>query len=367
MSNRTRTSEYVTLGHPDKVADYISEYVLDKLIAMDPATRYAVECQIKDNYVNLVGEVKTKAQGWEKNLTSWVREAVNDVGYTSSYQKKFGGPKYTICGKDIEVTQHISEQSPDISVGVDQKGWGDQGIFFGTWNNETEEGFTKEYSLARKIGNNLYKKALKDEYPYGIDIKTQVTYDVVEKKVTHVIVAIPTVEGALTSKQIQKQVSDRIKKEFPETKEAKFTINGTGEYHIHGPVGDSGTTGRKLVVDFYGAGSKIGGGSPWTKDGTKADLSLNIMARELAYVAYNQFKPEMPSLQRVDTELSCCIGKPNVLCCVTAYDEEGIPIHRFYEDRKIETDILIKRYDLNQPNFKKLCREGLFSNCLKGA
>lgn len=368
MSNRLRTSEYVSLGHPDKVADYISEYILDHLLAADPHTRYALECQIKDEFVCLAGEVTTKANNWKQYLLTWCREAVNSIGYTEEYQKKFGGDKYTICGKQIAIAiPNISFQSPDIATGVNKQGWGDQGIFFGTWNSESKDGYTMDYAMAKKIGKYLYDNVGKDPaQPYGIDIKTQVTYDEIEKEIVKVVVAIPTVEGKITHKEVQTQIRNIIKKQFPETKKAQFVINGTGEYHIHGPVGDSGTTGRKLVVDFYGSGSRIGGGSPWTKDGTKADLTLNMFAREIARLAFFHWKEEMPNIARVDTELSCCIGKQEVLCITTAYDEDGIPLNRTADERKVPTDFLINRYALKTPKFARLCEEGLFSDGLEG-
>ena len=364
MSDNKKTSEYVTIGHPDKVADFISEYILDRLLEADPDTRYALECQIKDEFVSLAGEVTTKARNWKQHISEYVKEAVASIGYTEAYQKKFGGDKYTISSKDITIScLNVRSQSPDIAQGVDRKGWGDQGIFFGLWNGQTPEGYGKDYALAKQIGQFLYQKALDNKSPYGIDIKTQVTYDVDEKQVTQVVVAIPTIDDG---KDYSKDVKALIKKEFPETKKAKFIINGTGAYHIHGPVGDSGTTGRKLVVDFYGSGSRIGGGSPWTKDPTKADLTLNIFARELAKLSYFQWEDEISGLERVETELSCCIGKQNVLCVTTVYDWEGIPRHRVTEERKVPTDFLIKRYNMKMPKYAYLCKEGLFSDGLEG-
>lgn len=365
MSNTIRTSEWVSLGHPDKTADYISEYILDRLLEIDPNVRYALECQIKGNYVSLVGEVTTRVKNWENNIGIWVREAVNKIGYTKKYQKKFGA-NCTIKGDDVVPSICITTQSPDIALGVDNKGWGDQGIFFGAWWSETDNGYTKEYSLAKKIGTMLYEKALSPKQPYGIDIKTQVTYDVDEDKITKVVVAIPTVEGKRDHKHIQKEISTIIKKAFPETIGAKFIINGTGEYHIHGPIGDSGTTGRKLVVDLYGSGSKIGGGSPWNKDGTKADLTLNILAREVAKEAYFMWKDIMVSIGHIETELSCCIGKQDVDVIITAYDKRGDAIYRMAETRKIPTDILIDRYGLRKPKYAELCKRGLFWETLEG-
>lgn len=361
MSNLLRTSEYVTIGHPDKMADYISEYILDRILEKDPNVRYALECQIKDDHVNVAGEVTTSYAGFTSFVPEWVREAVNRIGYTKEYQRRFG-KNCTICGDELAVGQLIAEQSTDISVGVNRKGWGDQGIFFGMWSDETEEGYTKEYQLAKLIGNQLFIQASTGLYPIGLDIKTQVTYDVIDKEVKKVIVAIPTPQmEEKDQNRWEKTIVYWIKHWFPETKKAKFIVNGTGAYHVHGPVGDSGTTGRKLVVDFYGAGCRIGGGSPWTKDGTKADLTLNIFARELAKLAFFHWKDEMPSISKVETELSCCIGKQEIICVTTAYDIEGFPIHRMADERKVSTDFLIERYHLKEPNFAARCANGLFS------
>ena len=121
-------SEYVSLGHPDKVADYISSFLLDQYIKKDPKTRYAVECQIKGNVVNLAGEISSKAKFTPKQIKHFVKMAVDQVGYTKHYQR-FWGKENTICGADLKVNTNITEQSPDIAQGLD--GWGDQGIFFG--------------------------------------------------------------------------------------------------------------------------------------------------------------------------------------------------------------------------------------------
>lgn len=359
MENKLQTSEWVSPGHPDKVADIISEYILDRIIEMDPKARYAVECQIKDNIVTLAGEATSGVLVTEEKLNEWVSNALFNIGYTEQYKKHFG-KKNTIGCKNIKVEHHIGMQSPDIAQGVNKDGWGDQGIFFGMWCGETESGFTKDYDLARRIGQKLYQLASLTENGLGIDIKTQVTWDDTERQVDQVIVAIPTMEDKNLDK-VTKDLKKFIRKEFPETRGAKFVINGTGAYHVHGPIGDSGTTGRKLVVDFYGSGSRIGGGSPWTKDPTKADLTLNLFARELAKLAFFHWREEIPDIHKVETEVSCCIGKPDIICTTTAYDPDGIPLHRVSEKRKVKPSFLIKRYNLDKPNYTKMCMEGLFS------
>ena len=119
-----RTSEYVSLAHPDKVADYLSCFILDRFLEKDPMTRYALEVMIKDNHVTLGGEITSTAQYSPEDIAAFVRIAVNQIGYTSAYQQIWG-KENTICGDNIEVTQHISRQSPDIAQGVNNSGWGD--------------------------------------------------------------------------------------------------------------------------------------------------------------------------------------------------------------------------------------------------
>lgn len=254
-----KTSEWVSLGHPDKVADYISEYVLDRMIEQDPKTRYAVEVQIKDECVSLAGEVTTTARAFESDIREWVKEAVREIGYTKKYQEKFGKGK-AICADDLHILSNIQKQSPDIAQGVDKDAWGDQGIFFGFFCAESKEGQGLDYYMAKKIGKELYQAALASPN-LGIDIKTQVTIAFddaqTEAKVAKIIVAIPMVEGK--EDEGMKEVKEIVKKYKPST-ETPVIINGTGKYCIHGPIGDSGTTGRKLVVDFYGGRSRIGGG-----------------------------------------------------------------------------------------------------------
>lgn len=352
-----KTSEWVAPGHPDKVADFISEYILDRLLEKDENTRYALEVQIKNDEVNLAGEVTTRAIVADVDYAHWVEEAVNKIGYTWEYQKRFG-TENTICGDDVVTHCGISQQSPDIAEGVNKDAWGDQGIFFGYFSRETLSGHGLDYATARDLGKELYYAARVSPF-LGIDIKTQVTvaYDMamVESKVTKIIVAIPMVSGK--EEEGKKQVMQIVKKYAK--KDTKIIINGTGTYCKHGPIADSGTTGRKLVVDFYGGRSRIGGGCPWTKDGTKADLTLNLFAHELARQAFHDLEDIQP--HHVEVELSCCIGKKSVLMQLTAYDGEGNAIYRRSEDNSVAPSALIKRYTLNKPVYTYMCLEGLFA------
>lgn len=353
-----KTSEWVSTGHPDKISDYVSEYILDRLIELDPKTRYALEVQIKKDVISLAGEITTKADVVDGDFAHWAKEAINEIGYTKKYQEKFG-IKNTICGDECVVCCNISKQSPDIAEGVNKDAWGDQGIFFGYYCGETKEGHGKDYYLAKKIGQEIYQKALSSEV-LGLDIKTQVTisYDdiMLGDKVAKIICAVPMVEGK--EEQGRKEVLNIIKK-YKDGIRTQVIINGTGSYCKHGPIADCGTTGRKLAVDFYGGRSRIGGGSPWTKDGTKADLTLNIFAYELAKQAFSQLEDIQP--HHVEVELSCCIGQKAVLMQLSAFDNEGNNVYRHNESQSVAPSTLIQRYGLSKPIFAKMCRDGLFT------
>lgn len=357
-----KTSEWVSLGHPDKMADYISEYILDRLIEKDPETRCGLEVQIKKHHVCLAGEITTNAGYTNYDLHEFASDAIKEIGYTHKYQEKFGQIN-TIAGEDVSVVDAIFHQSPDIAKGVDDNGWGDQGIFFGYYCNETPEGQGYEYQLAKDIGKMIYEKALSPNSVLGLDIKTQVTISLEanrdpERMVEEIIIAVPMVEGK--EKEGKREVKE-ILKLFPDTFHTHVIINGTGKYTRHGPIADAGTTGRKLVVDFYGGRSRIGGGSPWTKDGTKADLSLNLLAYDLAKDYFNELKEMEAPIHHTEVELSCCIGRKEVLMQLIAYDEEGNPFHRMNDLKTIKHSELIKRYHLDKPIYAQLCREGLFS------
>ena len=267
-----KTSEWVSLGHPDKTADYLSCFILDRFLEKDPMTRYALEVMIKDNHVTLGGEITSKAQYSPEDIAAFVRIAVNQVGYTSAYQRIWG-KENTICGDDIEVTQHVGRQSPDIAQGVNGGGHGDQGIFWGMATNTPETDYMpKDWWLARKIGKHLY-----DTRYAGLDIKTQVTLK--DDRIEEIVVAIP-----MNHRHFESDIGNAVAFCCNGSREYKLHVNGTGKFVKHGPIGDCGVTGRKLAVDFYGGNCKIGGGSPWTKDGTKADLSLNLLARARAKI-----------------------------------------------------------------------------------
>lgn len=336
-------SEYVSLGHPDKIADFISEYLLDRFIERDRDTKYAVEVQIKGNFVTLGGEITSTADITNAEIDRFVREAVNSIGYTKEYQKKWG-KENTICADDLEIVTHITQQSSEIASGVYQnEGWGDQGIFFGYAEpNEATFGMPLDYSIARKLNKSLFESGLG-----GLDIKTQVITR--NDKIEQVIAAVPTLTNDT------KEIEDYIK--FILQGDYSLIVNGTGVYKTHSPIADCGVTGRKLAVDFYGGNEKVGGGAPWSKDGSKADLTLNLLARNIAKQKAFEFG------EKVETSIACCIGKKEITvsthlldCHNTLIDEKNI---------SITPKELINKFELNKPIYASMCKWGLFGEYQK--
>lgn len=327
-------SEYVSIGHPDKIADYISQYLLDRYIERDPQTRYAVEVQIKDYQVTLGGEVSSTHHFSAQEIRQFVRAAVNEIGYTREYMERWGAEN-TICGDLLEVTSLISQQSGDIAQGLD--GWGDQGIFFGYCEFRPKTcGMPIDHHIAKRLCKELFESGIG-----GLDIKTQVVTR--NDKVEKVIVAIPLLDET-SKKTVKHFVRSRVKGLY------QLIINGTGRYVKHSSIADCGTTGRKLAVDFYGGNSKIGGGSPWTKDASKADLTLNLAARRLA-INYS-----IKNKSDVKVALACCIGKQEVDFTVQDTADNVLAEGTM----NINPAELRKEFKLDTPIYASMCRWGLF-------
>lgn len=337
-------SEYVSLGHPDKIADYISQYLLDKFVAEDPNVRYAVEVQIKDRRVTLGGEVSSRVSFAPTLLEQYVREAVNDIGYTREYQQRWGAEN-TICGDELEVECLLSQQSPDIAQGTASgAGWGDQGIYWGYATPLREFGdMPLDHSLAKRLCKELFESGLG-----GLDIKTQVTVE--DGAVTKVIVAIPLPEKGYKAslRAVRRFVRQRMQRWG---RRYELIVNGTGTYVRHSSLADCGTTGRKLVVDFYGGNARIGGGSPWTKDCSKADLSLNLVARFLARQWAEALDVPCTAL------IASCIGQRDVEVSVRDSVDNIL-----YEQtvRDLTPDTVRRTFRLDLPVYASMCRWGLF-------
>lgn len=334
-----RISEYVSLGHPDKVADYISQYLLDRYIERDPNTRYAVEVQIKGFRVSVAGEVSSSASFTDSEITKYVREAVNEIGYTREYMEKWGAEN-TICGDLLECSIYLSQQSPEIAKGL--KGWGDQGIFFGYAEPDAVHHYMpKDHSIAKSLCKELFESGLG-----GLDIKTQVVMR--DNEILKVIVAIPLLDST-PLRVVRHFVRSRLRGRY------KLIVNGTGAYKQHCSVADCGTTGRKLAVDFYGGNCRIGGGSPWTKDGSKADLTLNLCARKFAICYARRY--EVP----VMCSLACCIGKKTVDVCIRDAADNVL----FETEMDLDPAELRTAYELDKPIYASICRWGLFGQFQK--
>ena len=348
-------SEYVSPGHPDKVADYISEYILDRYIERDPNVRYAVEVMIKGLSVYLAGEITSTVVFPPGTYLRFVKEALIEIGYTMDYAKSWG-PDNVINPEGITVYTNISAQSPEIGQGVNNDGWGDQGIFFGYAEPDEEYMTPRSHSLAKDLCHMLYTQA-KEEGIGGIDIKTEIILDedgLIEK----LIAAVPCRNDA-EYEAVMDSIEDWLEKWYetvpddskPDTLYfPKIILNGTGNYVMHGPIADCGVTGRKLVVDFYGGELHVGGGSPWTKDGSKADLTLNLFAREMAR------KYARETNQPVKVSVACCIGRSEIDYVVETTCGEEITDGKM----NVTPKELIRQYNLDKPIFASMCTFGLF-------
>ena len=281
-----KTAEAVSVGHPDKTADYISSYILDRLIEQDPLVRYAVEVMVKDNNVILGGEVTGHVD--MSAINDYVRQALREVGYDEHYATIWG--KHAIDINQINVLNLIGLQSTDIGQGVEQNGWGDQGVFVG-FACQGDGSINKELFLAKKLNKALYMKARQSDN-LGIDIKTQITL-ADDGHIETAIAAVPMLKP--------EALEDFIRQTLGEVPD-KIIVNGTGVYQTHSAIADCGITGRKLACDFYSTACPIGGGSPWTKDASKADLTLNLYARKLAVQHLNNY-------DSCFVYLSSCIGQ----------------------------------------------------------
>lgn len=336
-----RTAESVSIGHPDKTADYISSYILDRLIEQDNTVKYAVEVMVKDNNVVLGGEIQGDVD--LSKVEDWVKNALREIGYTERYAKIWGN--FAIDVNKIKVTNLIGQQSKDISKGVEAEGWGDQGVFVG-YACQGEGNINRELFLARKLNNALYEKALTSDN-LGLDIKTQVTLGD-NGGIETAVVAIPMLKNEDLTKFIVEILGE---------KPDNIIVNGTGIYQYHSSVADCGITGRKLACDFYSTACPIGGGSPWTKDPSKADLTLNIYARYLAV-------ENLGDNDECFVYLSSCIGQSELPSGTIKTVKNGVvSTNRFWCNLK--PSALIRLFKLDTPIYAKLCKKGLQSLVVK--
>ena len=372
MEKRLFTSESVTEGHPDKICDQISDAVLDALYEQDPYSRVACETLTNTGFVVVMGEVTTKAN---VDIPKIVRDTVVEIGYDSS-EKGFDG---NTCA----VMVALDKQSTDIAMGVDKAleakngeddaaieaiGAGDQGMMFGYATNETEEYMPYSANLAQKLAKQLTKVRKDGTLSYlRPDGKTQVTveYDKENKPVRLDAIVVssqhsPEVSQEKIHDEIKKYVIDAIVDPSMIDDDTKIYINPTGRFVIGGPAGDSGLTGRKIIVDTYGGVARHGGGAFSGKDCTKVDRSAAYAAR---YVAKNIVAAGLAD--RIEIQLSYAIGvaRPTSIHVDTfgtgkLQDEEIAEI--IGENFDLRPAGIIKMLDLRRPIYKQTAAYGHF-------
>jgi S-adenosylmethionine synthetase len=293
------TSESVTEGHPDKIADQISDAVLDALLAQDPKARVACETMVTTGLAFVAGEITTNAYA---DIPAIVRKTIKDVGYTRA---KFGFD-YETCA----VISAIQPQSPDIAQGVDPGGAGDQGLMFGYANNETPELMPLPIMLAHKLTRRLTEVRKNSTLDYlRPDGKSQVTVEYDGDKPVRVEAVIISSQHSdlvkietIREDVLEKVIHAVIPKELLD-KSTKYFINPTGRFVVGGPQGDCGLTGRKIIVDTYGGVGRHGGGAFSGKDPTKVDRSASYMGRHIAKTIVAAGLAE-----RVEVQIAYAIG-----------------------------------------------------------
>jgi S-adenosylmethionine synthetase len=298
------TSESVTEGHPDKVADRVSDAVLDAMLEQDPLSRVACETLVTTGLCIVAGEITSKAS---VDVPAVVRRAITDIGYV--------GGASGFDGDRCAVLVCLGKQSPDISLGVTataahEQGAGDQGMMFGYACNETPELMPLPISLAHKIGMRLAVLRKSGELPWLMpDGKSQVTVEYVDGKPVRLdTIVVSNQHGVdVSQEEIRREVIDKVCRPIlPKhlvNGEITYHVNPTGRFVIGGPAGDTGVTGRKIIVDTYGGMSRHGGGAFSGKDATKVDRSASYMAR---YIAKNVVAAGLA--ERCEIQLAYAIG-----------------------------------------------------------
>ncbi len=356
MARKLFTSESVTEGHPDKICDQISDAVLDAILEQDPNGRVACETTATTGLVNVMGEITTTCY---VDIPKLVRKVVEEIGYTRA---KYGFDADT-CG----VLTSIDEQSPDIAMGVNPGGAGDQGMMFGFACDETPELMPLPISLAHKLAKRLTDVRKDGTLAYlRPDGKTQVTVEYEDdkpKRVDTIVVSAqhaPEVSLEIIREDIIKHVVNAIVPAELLDEDTKYYINPTGRFVTGGPQGDSGLTGRKIIVDTYGGYARHGGGAFSGKDPTKVDRSAAYAAR---YVAKNIVAAGLASKCEVQIAYAIGIAEPvsvmvDTFGTGTVSDEQlEVAVAKVFD---LKPASIMEELDLRKPIYQKLAAYGHF-------
>jgi len=362
------SSESVTEGHPDKVADQISDAVLDAIIEKDPDARVACETMVTTGLILIAGEITTSCY---VDLKKIARETVKEIGYTRA--------KYGFDGETCAVLTAIDEQSGDIAMGVDHSleekegksefdlGAGDQGLMFGYASNETEELMPLPIMLSHKLARRLAEVRKNGPLKYlRPDGKTQVTVAYEDDKPAYVDKVLVSTQHhpKVTQDQIKEDITKHVIKEIIDPdllkEETEILVNPTGRFVIGGPNGDTGLTGRKIIVDTYGGTAHHGGGAFSGKDPTKVDRSASYAAR---YIAKNIVAAELA--ERCEVQIAYAIGVAQPLSVmIDSFGSSVISEAQLEKIVKDEFDLrpaqIIKNLNLRNPIYKQVAAYGHF-------
>ena len=351
------TSESVTEGHPDKIADQISDAVLDAIFAQDPYGRVACETLVTTGLAFVAGEISTKCY---VDIPKVVRETIRDVGYTRA--------KYGFDHETCAVITSIQEQSADIALGVDIQGAGDQGLMFGYASDETPELMPMPIMLAHKLVRRLAEVRRTEILDYlRPDGKSQVTVEYVNGKPNRIDTVVISAQHSpdVSLKQLREDIIEQVilpvlPQELVDLERIHYHINPTGRFVTGGPHGDTGLTGRKLIADTYGGVGSHGGGAFSGKDPTKVDRSASYNAR---YIAKNFVAAGLA--KKCEIQLAYAIGGPEPVSVLvdskgtgTIPDEEMIRMVPMYFE--LTPAGMIKALDLRRPIFKQTAAYGHF-------